>query len=215
MRKDSRVRHFFLVLYCSPVELDRVLLKYSCRIHHAVSIVHDKCIYQEDLLDNDGNYVHRKGDLEKVHRHLLITFYNAHTFSAVKKMFMTENDSPRVEPVNDMLRCFEYLTHKNDPDKYQYLETDLCFHVDKPFYDDLVRNGDRRDTDNIASAIVNDMLCGTSPRILIARYGRDYVIHMRQYKEVVDEIRAWDVSHPTKELGDKWEKEFEQMGLFD
>ena len=213
-KNNRRVRHFFLVLYCTVNELQLILLKYSCRIHHCVFIVHDKCHYLSDLTDKDGNIVHRKGELEKKHIHLLISFYNTHTFSSVKKLFTTKEDNPRVEPVNDMVKCFEYLTHKNDPEKYQYLDSDLVFFCDKPFYDDLLLKGDKVDNDNKALAIVKDILRGVNPIVMIDRYGRDYAIHMRQYKEVADEVLSWQVNHPTKESGERWEKELEQMGMF-
>lgn len=214
MNKNSRIRHFFLVLYCSRLELDKILLKYSCRIAQCAYITHDKDVYDDDLLDNDGNYVHRKGEIEKVHTHLLISFYNGHTFSAVKRLFTTENDNPRVEPVNDMVQCFNYLTHKYYPDKYQYLPSDISY-INEDFYKKLLIEGERKDNDNIAESIINDMLKGTSPRIMVSRYGRDYVIHMRQYQDVVDEIRSWDVSHPTAEKIDEWCDELVQMGLLD
>lgn len=212
MSDKGRFRHFNLVLYCSRRELDAILIKYLCRISHCAYITHDKDIYDNDLIDKDGNYVHRKGEQEKVHIHMLISFYNGHTFSAVKRLFTTENDNPRVESVNDMVGCFNYLTHKGFPDKYQYLPSDIQY-IDEAFYKKLLEEGQKRDTDNVAESIVLDMLNGTSPRIMLARYGRDWAIHRSQYQDVVDAIREWDVSHPTKELGDKWEKECEQMGL--
>lgn len=211
--KNSRIRHFFLVLYCTKLELDAMLLKNLQRVSAYVYIEHDKCVYDSDLKDNDGNFVHRAGEPEKRHIHLLISFYNGHTFSAVKKLFTTEMDNPRVEPVNDMVSCYEYLTHKNNSEKYQYLESELVFHNEE-YYQNLLRNGEKRDNDNIAMLIVKDMLKGTSPLIMIDRYGRDYVIHMRQYKEVVDEIWSFRASHPDESLQKKWDEEIEQMGLY-
>lgn len=214
-KRFNRVRHFFLVLYCSVIELEKIFIKYSQRIAHAVYIVHDKDVYLSDLIDNDGNVKHRKGDKEKEHIHLLISFYNTHTFSAVKKLFTTKEDNPRVEPVNDMVKCFEYLTHINDKDKYQYSSEELIFAFDEEFYRDLIKEGEKRDVDNIAESIVKDILRGTNPMTMLKRYGNNYAIHFRQYKEIADEVLSWKVSHPTNKDVEVWDEELVQMGLLD
>lgn len=213
--ENRRLRHFNLVLYCSESELDKILIKYSERIHHCCSIVHDKCVYDSDLFDKDGNYVHRKGEKEKVHIHLLISFYNAHTFTAVKRLFTTQEDKPRVEPINDMVGMFRYLTHLDHPNKYQYPSSAIMYHFDEPFYKELLKQGEKTDRDNISVAIVKDILRGVDPMVMLYRYGRDFGIHMRQYKEVADECLAWKVNHPSERVAKALEEDLVQMGLLD
>lgn len=216
MKKDiSRSRHFFLVLYCSPVEIDKILLKNAEKIHHCCYICHDKDIYDKDLINDDGEYVHKKGDIEKIHFHMLVSFYNGHTFSSVKRMFTTEHDNPRVEKALDMLGCYRYLTHMDNPDKYQYSSSDIIYAVDKKFYDELLLHGDKKDNDNQALAIVKDLLKGVNPMVMIHRYGRDYVIHKRAYEEVVSDIHAWNASHPEMLNQKVLEDEMVQLGLMD
>ena len=215
MDKSSRVRHFSLVFYGTDIELDKLLLTYNCRIAHYAHIKHDKDVYLEDMYEEDGKTLkHKKGELEKVHRHILISFYNAHTFSAVKKLFTTEEDKPRVEKITDIGAMYRYLTHKDNPEKYQYKDTDIVSD-DINFYEKVLLEGTKKETDNISESIINDMLKGVSPRIMVSRYGRDYVIHMRQYKDCVQEIREWDVSHPTVDKIKNWDRELVQMGLLD
>lgn len=80
----------------------------------------------EDCIDFDTKeFKYHKGDLEKVHIHLLIDFYDAHTFSAVKRMFTTVNDNPRCEPVSDRVQCYRYLIHKDNPEKFQYSKSNI------------------------------------------------------------------------------------------
>lgn len=214
MKNNSRrLRHFNLVLYCSKYSIERILMLNSQRIHHCCYICHDKDVYDSDLINEQGEYVHKKGDVEKVHFHMLISFYNAHTFTAVKRMFTTKEDNPRVEPVNDMCAMYRYLTHLDHPNKYQYSSEEIIYSVDEQFYKDLLYHGDTNDNDNKALAIVKDILKGTNPILMIHRYGRDYAIHMKQYKDVADEVLSWQVNHPTERNAKVFEEEIEQMGL--
>ncbi len=209
----NRARHYSLVFYGTENQLFGIMLKYSVRIAHYVYIKHDKDVYREDLIDEETNeYKHRKGDIEKEHFHLLISFYNAHTFTAVKKLFTTAEDKPRVEAITDMGAMYRYLTHKDNPEKYQYDDTALKS-SDINYYEKVLLEGQKQDTDNKAEAIINDMLKGVSPRIMVSRYGRDYVIHMNQYKDCVQEIREWDVSHSSKDWQEEAEQEMIRMGL--
>lgn len=200
----GRKRPWTVVFYGSETELKHILVANRARIAHYAYKVHDKDIYAEDLTDEKGNIVHKAGEEERVHIHLLLDFFNGHTFRVVKKMFTTDTDNPRVEPVSDRVAQYRYLIHADDPDKYQYDKSGIMSN-DINYYEKLCVNGDRKDTDNLAEQIVNDMLCGVSPRVMLSRYGRDYVIHYRQYREVVEEIKHFDDM-------EKWRKqESEQL----
>ena len=194
---SGRYRPYTVIFYGSKEELQKILRDNRERIAHYAFIPHDRCTYLEDLKDDKGEYVHRAGDPEKVHYHVLLDFYNGHTFQAVKRMFTTEVDNPRVEKVSDRVAQYRYLIHADDPDKFQYAKTDIISN-DINYYEKLCVNGDRRDSDNVAEQIINDMLIGVSPRVMVARYGRDYVIHYKQYSEVVDQILYWDMEHPRR-----------------
>lgn len=192
MAYTSKYRSYTLIFYGNSKELDFLLLKYATRIEHYAYILHDKDIYAEDLKDDNGNYVHRKGEIEKPHYHLLVDFYNPCYPNGVKKIFTTELDKPRVERVVDKAAQYEYLIHKNDPDKYQYPKSDIVS-PDINFYEHLCINGEKRDTDEKAIAIVGDILAGISPRIIMHRYGRDCIIHYSQYADMADRIRQYEI----------------------
>ena len=188
----QRYRPWTVVFYGTKRELFQILHTYECRIAHYAFITHDRDTYLEDVFESDKTTIkHAKGDLEKEHIHLIVDFFNGHTFTAVKKLFTTETDNPRVEVVGDRVAQFRYLTHKDDPEKYQYPDSDVISN-DISYYENLCKHGDKKDTDNIAEQIVNDMLKGVAPRIMVSRYGRDFVIHYRQYQEMADSIRSWD-----------------------
>lgn len=194
MDKNSRYRCYTMVFYAGIHELEKILLKNLQRIRSYAYVLHDKDIYADDLLDDDGNYVHRKGDLEKPHIQIIIEFYNALSATALKRLFTTENDKPQVQRVVDKVAMYEYLIHKNDPDKYQYPKTDIKS-CDINYWESICKNGEKSNADDKACAIINDLLLGVSPRILMHRYGRDLIIHLNQYKDYVDYIREYDVSH--------------------
>lgn len=197
--KSTRVRCWWLVLYLSRNELMRILMDNRDRIANYAFAYHDYDIYDDDVLDGSQNVIHKKGDLKKPHFHLLIDFFHGHTFTAVKKLFTTDDDAPRVEVTNSRKECFEYLIHRNHLDKFQY-SYDIIVSPDIVYYEKFCKQGDKRENDNLAEEIINEILKGVSPRLLVARYGRDFVIHMRQYMDCAAEIRSWDLMHPKKSL---------------
>lgn len=215
MANSARPRWFCLIFYGSEEELKSLLEKYSVRISHYAYILHDKDIYADDLLRDDGTYVHKKGEIEIPHFHLLVSFYNGHTLSAVKKLFTTKLDKPRAEVITDKVIQYEYLIHKNDPDKYQYPKTDIVSD-NLHYFEKMCIRGDKTDTDEKAVSIVNDILAGISPRILMHRYGRDFIIHYNQYKDMADLIREHDYNErigKDSSFDRVVERELEQMGI--
>lgn len=200
---SKRFRHFDVVLYCSLEELKSKLLEYSSRIVRYAFILHDHDLYSDDILSDDGETVlHKKGELKKPHFHLIVSFYNNCTLMACKRVFTTLNDNPRVISIGDMQLAYEYLIHKNDPDKYQYNKCDIVSD-DINFYEKLCINGCKEETDNKAEKIVMDLIAGVSTRIMVARYGRDFIIHRSQYAECADIIKNED-------LRDKYKREEEE-----
>lgn len=208
----ERVRHFTLIFYGNEGELCKLLRVYSPRIAHYAYILHDKDCYLEDIFEDDKKTIkHNKGDIEKAHFHVLISFHHPHTFTAVKKLFTTEVDKPRVEVVRDMVAQYRYLTHKDNPEKYQYPDRDIESN-DINYYEKLTIEGQKRDTDNIAESIINDLIRGVSPRLMVSRYGRDFIIHMKQYQECADLIKQYDFQQSVYEKNQKLiEKEMEKV----
>lgn len=194
---SSRVRHFDLVFYGKEIELMELLADYKARIAHYVYIKHDKDVYEEDIVEND-EIVHKKGDLKKPHFHVIVDTYNGATCSAMKRLFTTKEDKPRVLPVNDQVACYEYLWHKNNPEKYQYSKKCLCSD-DLDYYERMCVVGQVRDTDSVAMHIVEDIIAGVNPRILCSRYGRDFIIHYNQYKDMAWTIEQWEKENRWRE----------------
>lgn len=193
-KSTDRSRHFTLVLYCSLNALQIILLNNLDCIANYAYILHDKDIYDDDVKEGE-EILHKKGDLKKAHIHMVISFYNVQRWSTVCKMFSTEEDNARVEVCNSRVAQYRYLTHADNPERYQYPKSSIVSN-DINFYEKVQIHGDKKDVDNVAEKIIDDMLACVSPYLLCKRYGRDFIIHYRQYKDVVDAIRDYSSAHP-------------------
>lgn len=190
---NTRSRNFCLVLYCTEEELLRKLITYKSRIDKYAYILHDKDIYDSDLFDKDGNLVHSAGELEKEHRQMVIRFYDACTVSAVRKLFKTDLDNAQVQPC-DLVAMYRYLTHRDNPEKYQYNESDIESN-DIEYFRSLELRGMRKDSDMTAQRIVEDILAKVPPRLLLMRYGREYVIHRVAYEDCAFNIYRYELEN--------------------
>lgn len=106
-----RSRTCLFVLY---PESQQVAIEYVQKHFSCAWALHDKDVYEKDA--EDGS--HAKGDLKKPHIHFVCVFESARYFHSIaKEIGVPANVICRC---NNLLRAFEYLTHKNDPDKFQY-----------------------------------------------------------------------------------------------
>lgn len=199
----NRFRHFGVIFYGSQKELFQILHTYHERIAHYAFILHDKDVYLEERKDSEGNVVNAVGDLEKEHFHVIVDLYNAASANAVKRLFTTPEDTPRVEVLNDIVASYRYLTHKDNPEKYQY-PSDSVISDDIHYYESLTIKGQKRDSDNMAMQIIEDLLKGLNPRLLVDRYGRDFAIHMKQYQDCADAIRIWEMDNRMRQVAEKF-----------
>ena len=196
--KSGRYRHFDLIVYCTENELFSMLHKYNDRISRYAFAKHDKDTFDSTVYEDDGKTVkHNQGELKKEHRHLTISLYNACTCTAVKKMFTTPEDKPRVDSVNDLSAVFRYLVHLDNPEKYQY-DYDSIISNDITYYESLEKRGQMRDTDQNAVEIVSLIRKGVNPWLIAQKYGREAIIHYRHYKDFADSISLWEVDHPKR-----------------
>lgn len=210
INNSKRLRYWDVVLYITEFDLFEILIRNTERISHYAYIVHDKDVWDEESVkelqsrpeDERPETIPVVGDFKKQHIHLIVDFFNAHTFSAVKKIFTTENDKPRVREILSRQGAFEYLVHKNNPDKFQY-SYDLIKSDDIKYYEKFCKEGFSTDKDNISEQIVADILNNIPPRLLVKRYKRDFILNMQRYYDCADKIRLWDIEHPTQQSKDE------------
>lgn len=77
----------------------------------AISPLHDKDI-------------NPTGEPKKAHYHIILCYGNTTTFNAVKRLTDALN-SPIPQPLEQIKGYYRYLTHKDNPEKYQYVESDI------------------------------------------------------------------------------------------
>lgn len=75
------------------------------------------------------------GELKKPHYHAILQWPNTTTVSAVLN-FLSPFGIAHVEPVADLVGYTRYLTHMDDPDKFQYCEQDIVIFGDANYSTD-------------------------------------------------------------------------------
>lgn len=173
--KVVRARNFSMTTYLTREEIEQYVSR--ANIANYAYIPHNKDVYDDDIKDDTGAVVHEKGSLKVPHFHLVVSFVNARTLSAVKSDFLGYSQNTLVELVKDLESALAYLTHKNAPDKYQYPIDIVCSNYG-------YFRGDYSSAtieDNTAFRIINDMEMGYSHYALVRKYGRDYVVNYKRY----------------------------------
>lgn len=199
-----KARELFLVSYLPSVDIiNDILDKKIKNIKSYAFIFHDKDIYLNDILDDKTQEViHKKGDLKTPHYHIYLRLKTDREPDEIKRWFMPKglldkNGLPYnclSQKVKCSVACIDYLTHKNEPDKYQYSESDIIsYNIDSVLDNDAIDN---------SIDIVEDMLSGFSTRELVKRYGRDFIYHYSSYSAIVAKIKFEDAISPDNPLGD-------------
>ena len=199
-----KVRELFLVSYLPSIDIiNEILDKKLKNIKSYAFIYHDKDTYINDILDDKTNeIIHKKGDLKLPHFHIYLKLKSSRDCEEIKRWFMPKelidvNGLPYnclSQKVKSSVACIDYLTHKNEPDKYQYSESDvISYNIDSVLENDAIDN---------SIDIVEDMLSGFTTRELAKRYGRDFIYHYSSYSAIVAKIKYEDAISPDNPLGD-------------
>ncbi len=160
---NQRSRNFSLITYHSQEVIESVLCSRDV-IRHWCYIIHDK-----DKKENSE-------ELKEKHYHILINLNNAMTETALQKLFPV-GQSTLSQIMRDKSNCFNYLTHADRPDKYQYQESELVSD-DIEYWKGLSIGGD--DNEKVLN-ILNDIMLHVPLREMAKRYGRDVVINYSKY----------------------------------
>lgn len=86
--------------------------------------LHDRDTWHQRDVDawnkrhSDLPFPYEVGSLKKPHVHFVVHFKNPRHFTAIAKELGVPVNT--INRCNNLLKAFEYLTHDNDPDKYQY-----------------------------------------------------------------------------------------------
>ena len=193
----------FLISYLPSTDIINDILEKKIKsIKSYAFIYHNKDIYLNDIIDDKNEILHKKGDLKTPHYHIYLRFKTNRDPDEIKRWFMPkglldENGLPYnclSQKVKSSVACIDYLTHKNEPEKYQYSENDIIsYNIDSVLDNDCIDN---------SIDIVEDMLSGSPTRELVKRYGRDFIYHYSSYSAIVAKIKYEDAISPDNPLGD-------------
>lgn len=119
-KKKSRI--FNLLLYPDNL-LHMQAIANLTNFYKSVGICHDKDVYENDVLNEDGTIKHHAGEIKKKHYHFVVQFDNPRYVSGVAKEF--EIEERFIEVTQSFSGSKKYLLHWGNPEKYQYDTSDL------------------------------------------------------------------------------------------
>lgn len=177
----KRSRKFSLVSYCTPEFILSALQNHERSIRGYAFATHDK-----DRNDD--------GTLKEVHTHIVLWLFDGRTVDDIRRWFRyTDSDGQAVNTLGqfclDVTSAFEYLTHKNAPDKYQY-DDDIVICTD-----DSLFNGLSDVCEDTAVGALQELINGVPLKEVAFRYGRDFIFHYSHIKLLIDDILRSGVSN--------------------
>lgn len=113
MSVSNKHRYWWFLLYPESAPKDwKEILKFR-GMPIAVSPLHEF-----DLMNEEG-------ELKKPHYHIILCYSGPTTFNSVKALTVDELNSTIPKPLDCVKGAYDYLIHKNDPDKFQYCEDEI------------------------------------------------------------------------------------------
>lgn len=112
-QKIVKARHWLGVLYPESLRLDWRDFLQATGLQVAISPLHDK--------DLDPT-----GEPKKPHYHVILSYEGPTTFSVVSGL-LASLGQPIPQKCESVKGAYRYFTHKDNPEKYQYSESDISF----------------------------------------------------------------------------------------
>lgn len=127
---NTKVRNFSVIVYPDSKFLNPKWRENLELLGHKsiISPIHDKDVFESDVLDENGNIKYKKGDLKKPHYHICVFRKNATTLNSCIKHMKDNIDSSItfVKILSGTIQAnFDYMSHKNAPSKAQYNQEEV------------------------------------------------------------------------------------------
>lgn len=156
-------------------------------LHRVLESKLDKGIITQYAYINHDRDVTKDGELKKAHRHCIILCKSPVLGSRLQNWFKGLNDeggdsNTLIEKLKSKKGAFAYLTHENNPEKYQYSREEIIC-SDDDYFDNL----EGKDTDKSWETL-EDLLNGMSLKDCAKKYGRDFIIHYSAYRTLANDI---------------------------
>ena len=180
-KKEAKKGRCFSLTVYSRKSIESVLQTRRELISHYAYIKHDSDkITKEDIEEGSEQ---KEGDIKKLHFHVILKTIRPYSAKTVRGWFRNENNDidGLCQLCNTPLAMYEYLTHKNNPEKYQYSESNIICDDKEHFSKDY-------DNDKLQSAVL-ELLEGAYLTDMIRKYGRDFIIHYKSIKAIIEDIR--------------------------
>lgn len=110
-KKSTKKRNWAFVLYPESAPADWIERLKLSGLMGAVSPLHDKDINAD-------------GEPKKAHYHIILVYAGPTSFNVVNALCESLNQ-PIPQPLESVRGYYRYLTHKDNPEKYQYSDTDI------------------------------------------------------------------------------------------
>lgn len=173
LKDNQRVRSCRALYYGDMADLVELCEK-NCS-HYALSL-HDKDV------DDDGA-------LKKAHIHCILRFGVQLSCAQIMKRFGEKLARPILYIESELCRYWDYLTHENETDKVHYpKEQIICDNKEYWGREYENHNRDPPSGANTAEQIINDLIDNVPTRTLVQRYGRDFIINYKRYREIAGMI---------------------------
>lgn len=186
-----------MVSYLDHETIQNILDTKLKQIDKYAYILHNKDVYDKDVVNDVGDVLHHVGDPKEPHTHIYLKLFESRDSGEIQRWFVREVDSKRVncfvERVHNRIGCIAYLTHSNKKAQHKFQYSFDCI---KSFN----LNGDELDNECVDNSldIIEDILGGCSYRELLCKYGRLVVFHLNDFKFYADLI-----SRENKQKGDE------------
>lgn len=115
-KKDVKKRNWWFVLYPESAPPDWRDRLRATGLPIAISPLHDKDVY------DDGE---QAGQPKKPHHHVILAYSGPTTYSVVCKLVQGELGQPIPQPLEAIRGGYRYLSHADNPEKYQYDAKDI------------------------------------------------------------------------------------------
>lgn len=197
MANPKKFRSFSCISYLDGDQIHKILDRRRNAIRYSAFILHNKDTYTED--DFKSNSEHIPGTLKINHYHILVIMAYPYPLSSFSSWFKGYYDSDGLEintlvqPCTSPSAQYRYLTHKDDPDKYQYDSKDII--TSDPLYFGLE---DYTEVGDASFSALEHLLQFHNPLLTARYFGRDFIIHYSSYKSLFEDIAYFPNNYESK-----------------
>lgn len=167
----------------------------------SVMTYHDADSVKKLLEDNASmfqfaEFITHDADDAEVHTHVNLVFLTPKAFFSVRNLFNSISDANTtlVKETLNTQGAHDYLTHKNAPEKHRYDDDSVCVVVGRVSdYVKMQTDAEFRKLQKVqkkiednegAIQLIEDIIAKTPTRVLISKYGRDYLRNRDSYHKI-------------------------------